>query len=257
MKIPCYSFFAAALLVGVPLAISGAPQTSTASQSGSQGASGQDQIAPGSLIPVELAKTIDAKKAKQGDPVVAKIPGELRDNAGQVAIPAGAKVVGHVTEAKAREKGESQSMLGIAWDKIVLKDGHEIPLTATIIQAVAAPPSRMAAGGYGPMSESGGMPGSTPGQPAGGMAGGMSRPAGAPSETGTSSRSNTGNTAGGTDNPSGAASGAQLTPTSQGVLGMEGLSLAAGTNGQGAVISSEKKNVKLESGTRMLLRVGS
>src|SRR5690242_4493829 len=38
------------------------------------------RIAPGSVIPARLDKTVDAKKVKQGDEVVAKVPQDLQSN---------------------------------------------------------------------------------------------------------------------------------------------------------------------------------
>jgi hypothetical protein len=48
-----------------------------------------------------------------------------------------------------------------------------------------------------------------------------------------------------------------LTNVSQGAIGMQGLTLNSVTAGsaQGSVVSSTTRNVKLESGTQMLLKV--
>ena len=56
------------------------------------------------MIPVQLTKTIDAKKAKPGDEVVAKVTMDLKTNSGEVVVPKDTKVVGHVTESQARSK---------------------------------------------------------------------------------------------------------------------------------------------------------
>jgi hypothetical protein len=50
-----------------------------------------------------------------------------------------------------------------------------------------------------------------------------------------------------------------LTNASQGAIGLQGLSLNSATAGaaQGSVVSSTTRNVKLESGTQMLLKVTS
>jgi len=69
-------------------------------------AAGTPRIAPGSVIPVQLTKTIDAKKAKPGDEVVAKVTMDLKANSGEVIVPKDTKVVGHVTEAQARSKAQ-------------------------------------------------------------------------------------------------------------------------------------------------------
>jgi hypothetical protein len=59
------------------------------------------------------------------------------------------------------------------------------------------------------------------------------------------------------ESPSGTQSARQpITGNTQGVVGISNLRLEAGTNPtQGSLVSSEKNNVKLESGTLMLLRV--
>src|SRR5207253_10332583 len=57
----------------------------------------------------------------------------------------------------------------------------------------------------------------------------------------------------------GIAANGQLSGNSQGVVGISGLSLsaAAANNTQGSVITSQQRNVKLDSGTQMMLRVNS
>ena len=73
------------------------------------------KISPGSILPVELAKTVDAKKAHSGDPVLGKIPYDLASN-GKVIIPQDAKVIGHVAEVKPSDHDSKDSMLGIVFD---------------------------------------------------------------------------------------------------------------------------------------------
>jgi hypothetical protein len=208
-----------------------------------------EMIAPGSLIPAELTKSVDAKKAKQGDPVQARTSQELLSQDGHVMVPLGAKIEGHITEAKPHEKGESTSTLGVVFDKIVFKDGHEVPMNA-MIQALAPPLSSMNANSDA-ISQPG-APGSSPSQqPSGGMYGGMSRPAGSsPAENpnggsmGQGGSGNAGNAPGGTGN-------GRLSANAQGVVGISGLSL------QGEVLTSQKKNVKLDNGTQLMLRVAN
>ena len=73
-----------------------APTPSTAANAGAAPATTPSRIAPGSVIPVELTKTVDAKKVKPGDEVVAKVTGDLKNNAGTVIVPKDTKIVGHV-----------------------------------------------------------------------------------------------------------------------------------------------------------------
>jgi hypothetical protein len=55
-------------------------------------------------------------------------------------------VIGHVTEAKARAGGDPQSSLGIAFDKVELKDGKTLTISA-VIRAVG--PAQESQGGGG------------------------------------------------------------------------------------------------------------
>ena len=205
------------------------------------------RIAPGTVIPVELTKTIDAKKAKTGDDVVAKVSQDLKTPSGEILVPKDSKVVGHVTEARARTKDQKDSEVAIAFDHAATKNGDmQLPMS---IQAIIAPQnsdSADAASGspsYGnsPSPSMGGGGGRSP------MSGGtssMPQPQ-MPSNTPTSGMGQSGGSA----RP-------PITASTQGVIGMSDLKLAANAeNAQGSVVSSEKNNVKLESGTIMLLRV--
>jgi len=228
------------------------PSTGQASASQAQPAGGA-RIAPGSVIPVQLTKTIDAKKAKVGDPVMAKVTMDLKTNSGEVIVPKDTKVTGHVTEAQASTKDQKGSQVAIAFDHATLKTGDvNLPMS---IQAVIAPPSNDAS------SNSGG--GSGGGEPA---AAGTT----ATSPMGNGRNSNSGSTAqppysGSPNAAQGTSSEAQqqaggarpnITGNTQGVIGISNLKLEAGQSAtQGSVLSSEKNNVKVESGTMLLLKV--
>jgi len=199
---------------------------------------------------VELTKTVDAKKAKQGDPVLAKVTMDLKTNSGEVIVPKDTKVMGHVTEAQARSKEQKESQLGIAFDHAVLKSGDiNLPMS---IQAVIAPPSANdtnsnASAGPGAPATGGGTATSP-------MGGGRSSANGAeqsPSNTSPNAASTTG-----TDAQQQGGARPQITGNTQGVVGISNLKLEAGQNAtQGSVLSSEKNNVKVESGTMLLLKV--
>jgi len=72
--------------------------------------------------------------------------------------------------------------------------------------------------------------------------------------------STVGSTTGAAVNTAGGAGGAvsgSLSSTSHGVVGLQGLSLSSDTStaAQGSVVSSSSGNVRLDSGTEMVLRV--
>src|ERR1700730_13518110 len=144
MKTLMTVIFAAAVLCGSVLAQDTTPQTSavpqgqpnpatdSSAQSTPQQASQKPRIAPGSVIPVQLTKTIDAKKAKTGDEVEAKVTQDLKTGNGQVVVPKDTRVLGRVTEAQVRSKEQKESQVGIAFDRAVIKDAGEVPLPMSI-----------------------------------------------------------------------------------------------------------------------------
>src|ERR1700682_1143142 len=115
------------------------PQTQTSqADANSAPAAGVRRIAPGSVIPVQLTRTIDAKKAKTGDEVVAKVMQDLKTNSGEVIVSKDTKILGHVTEAQAHSKEQKESQVGIAFDRAVEKNGNEMQLPMSI-QAIIGP----------------------------------------------------------------------------------------------------------------------
>ena len=205
------------------------------------------QLSAGSTIPAMLEKGVDARKNKVGDEVTAKTTENVKSG-GQIAVPRGSKLVGHVTEAKARTKEESESAVGIAFDHAVLKDGHEIPL-ALEIQAIAPPesatPSDMTE--TPTMGTAGGAPpGPGPGAPMGPRA---------DPNAGTPGRVSSTSSAYGA--PSGLTPTGGLTPSCHGVLGIDGLELSPETASStaGSVIISQRRNVHLDGRTQLMLRV--
>ncbi len=220
------SFLAVALLSTACLAQSSADTKASAS------------LPPGITVQAELLRAIDAKKAKPGDEVVAKVTQELKAN-DKVVLPKGSKVMGKVTQAQGRAKGQDESELGLAFDTAVLKDGTQVPIWFTI-QAVANSSGAMAQAALDAQASSASisMANNAPG---GGMAG---RPGlGSQAQGAAGGDLHAGNAAS-TDH------GGRLTSTSQGVIGLPGLTLASGT-----LITSGTNNVRLEGQTRFLLRV--
>jgi len=241
--------------------------TSASAQNGQVNSS----LAAGTAFNAALSSPVDSKKCKPGDPVNARTTEAVKSE-GKTVIPKGAKVVGHVTQASARAKGESESALGIVFDRAILKRGEEVPLSVGI-QAIAAAQTGASAAGSD-IDTMGGMGASAAGS---GMAGGRGALGGVTSAAGgavgavTNTAASAGGVAGGAVNSAanaggsiaGASKGAvgglnaagQLTSNSQGVFGLNGLNLnAAASNAtQGSVVTSSGKNVHLDSGTRMLL----
>ena len=216
-----------------------AAQTASAPPATAPQAQSANSFAPGTTIPVELSKSLDAKKAKTGDRIEARIPADLLSQ-GKIVIPRSAKIIGHVVDAKAHSKESPDSRVTIAFDQMVMKDGRAVPLKA-VVQAMARP-LQTAPPPDSHMNEGSGVPSASPSTAGGGGMGtprSSERVASIPTDVATDATP--------------AATPAPLGPTSQGVVGMKGLTLQASE--QSTVISSETDNVHLDGGTQMILRV--
>jgi len=288
---------------GSSSAVSGSASASRSSQEhlnssqqgsgqGSSSATASGDLAAGSTLNAVLSHSLDSRKSKPGDQVTATTTQDVK-SAGHVVIPKHSRLVGHVTQASAKAKGDANSSLGIVFDKAVLHNGQEVPVHA-VLQALAAsqasltttapapemePMQPMAPMGAPMPSTAGGRPagaglvGSTAGAATttiGSVAGGVGQTVG--STTGVAGNA-VGSTVGATagvagnvagnvgrsgDMPATDASG-HLLASSSGVVGLPGLTLqsAASSATQGAVVASSGKNVHLDSGTQMVLRVVS
>jgi hypothetical protein len=233
------------LLAGMAAAQTSA-EGSTAQQPAPAAAEQQQQFAANTIIPAELPKSLDAKKAKVGDKIEAKTTMDLLSQ-GQIILPRGSRIDAHITAATPHVKGAPDSTLGIAFDQVTLKDGRTLPLHAAI-QAVG-PPLNAFANNTGsslvPPGGGGGESNNTGTQPAPGPIAGAG--------SGRSQMPSTGQQAA---NPGGAPENlghsGVLSLGSQGVVGIKDISLS--DSAQGSVLSSSKRNVHLEGGTQIILR---
>jgi hypothetical protein len=240
------------------------------SAAGVNGASGA--LSSGTTLQAELTKLVDSKKAKPGDEVTAKLTQDVRSS-NQVVLHKGTKLVGHVTEAQAKGKENGESKLGIAFDKAVLKGGQEMAFTG-VIQALAAPVQ----GSLSAAAEDTGNLGSGMGSgtamgggrsngggltPMGGGAGSaVNSTLGSATNTvnntaGSVTNSATGAVNGSVNQATGVAANGAINSATRGVVGMQGIALntASAGSAQGSLISSASRNVKLDSGTQMILQV--
>ena len=247
----------------------GSASTAAAAKSGNNSSeisngSSQASVAAGMKIGATLANSLDAKKNRPGDRVEARTTQDVKQD-GKVVLKKGTHLVGHVTESQARANGQAQSQLGIVFDHAVLHDGQEVPFTATIQALAAAQSATAATAGSDDMMASEGAIGGVSGtaRGGGGLVGGVASTAGATAGGVVNTASSVPVNAGGTLNAATRSTGAvggltsagRLTSDSNGVFGLQGLSInsAASSATQGSMIVSSSKNVHLDSGTQMLL----
>jgi len=196
------------------------------------------EVPVGTVLAAELSKSLDAHKIKVGDPVMAKTTQDMLGE-GKVLIPHDSKITGHVTEVQGRpkgQKGDADSTIGIAFDQLEIK-GRTMPFHANI-QAIAKPliinPATV-----NPGSASNGNPPGAYGGSAG-IGSPPNRPGADPGVAGTD------------PGAAGAPPAGAISVQNTGVVGMKGFEL--NTNDQGSVISSKSENVKLESGTQLIVK---
>lgn len=232
-------------------------------------------LAHGTTLLAELSSTLKAKKLKPGDKVKAVLTQDVIAR-GKIVAKAESKLVGHVTEVKVRDAQNPESSLGVVFDKILLKHHKEVEIEA-VVQALAPPvfrrsrvdePDQMMPP---PMLSPVNNPGiSTVGRGSSSSSSG-GRSAGNSNTTLASAASDMGTVATVQSNPGGnpgdsvsnirtvAASTQPITGGRgmHGVYGLKDLSLKSSAThpSPGSVIVSTKSNVKLESGTQLVLLV--
>jgi hypothetical protein len=176
-------------------------------------------------FPVKIEKTLDSSKLKEGDAVEVETAGSFKLADGTL-VPKGSKMTGHVVMAKSRSKGDTDSQLTLAFDKLSLPAGKQLSVKG-MVQAVFPPEE----GSPAPM-----MAGKATGAGGGGF--GASANVG----TVTSDKSGSNMQSNGQPQP-------ETDPKSAGVQGMHDLQLDSG------VLSSKGKQVKLGTGVRMIVHV--
>lgn len=228
-------------------------------------------LSSGTAFNAALNAPVDSKKAKSGDQVTAHTTESVKSG-GKTVLPKGTKLIGHVTQASARAKGDSESALAVRFDRAILRNGQEVPLNIAV-QALASAQTLTSesdsdvdtmgslgasAAGSGRAGIGGALGGVT--STAGSAAGTLSNTAAPVGGAGSGAlnsavSSTTGVTSGSRGAIGGLNAAGQLTSNSRGVFGMNGLSLnsAAANNTEGSLMTSSGKNVHLESGTRMLM----
>ncbi len=186
------------------------------------------KLPSGVTVMAELTKAIDAKKAAVGDEVQAKVEQDMVYE-GKVMVPVDSKIVGHVRAVKASSKDDQESRLRIEFEKIVLKNGSEMPFEFPGL-VVAVAPERREALNKSNLSD-------LPVKAELGKA--ADRVNANPNIQGANSGMNAG----------------LLYGTARGVIGFKGLELVESP--EGPVIVAKKNNIKFDYGTQMVLIVAT
>jgi|SRR5690349_3328453 len=211
-----------------------------------QAASGNNQPAVSTIFAI-VEKRIDTQSASLNQELTLRTISDVVVD-GIVVIPSGSRVVGHVVELATKGKGSEQTILAIVIDKAMLENGREITLQG-IIAAVAAPPDSSLSSDptYGMMhSNEPKMVGTGP-----------SAAAARPGELSPSGKVESTATLGTARINGEMRKDLLLNAESQGAIGFSGLSLSWRLTAPPAVtvFSSKNKEIKLDAGTQVLLRI--
>jgi hypothetical protein len=209
----------------------------------------------GTAFNASLDESLDTRKTRAGDPVTAEVAEDVTYER-SVIFPKGTKIVGHVVRVTSGGRGRAGSAIFVQFDKAVLKDGQEVILNAGI-QALAV-------GTVAPLSPDAAAPKSLETAPrAVPVEDSSAGPATASNALVVSTIYETPRTT--LRAPLGAAPVAEgeftsdglFTPDSKGAFGRPDLKVYTPTSdgSHGTVLLSAKKNMHIDSGTRLLLVV--
>jgi hypothetical protein len=218
-----------------------------------------------SSFPAELTQKLSSKNAKIGDEVIARTTSTAQ-LAGGTKLPKGTKLIGKVTEVRPKSSADHDGHLAFAFERAVLRDGHEIPIHAAL-DSISAPANvaAMASGsddfgaGAGPVAMSGG------GRAGGGLLGGgaVSVPhpglIGGATSAVASAPARVGSTTGAVAHTTGAAvhhTAGVVSQTAGATFGavsnLPGVT-ASSSGSSSTILDAQGSNVDLSSGTELML----
>jgi len=231
--------------------------SSSAAEASAQGQSAE--IKNGTKISAELMSNIDARTAKQGDKVVARVTQNVKQH-GKVVVHKGDKLVGHVTSVKRSLNGKGGSSLGVQFDQLV-RGNTTTHLNTVLTSVFAAGGSAAAEGsdsmGMAPMPAPVAVPAGGGGGAGGGLLGGVGSTVGSAVGAAGSTLGQVGGEVGAaTQNTLGANSSLGLaTPVRD--IHIASSASAESSAGTDSMLSTRNGDLRLESGTRMQFRVAA
>jgi hypothetical protein len=264
------------LAISLAMAMTGVALAQTAETRGRTSASNatsaskqgqQMNLQSGTQLAAQLESTLDARHAKLGDRVLLKTTQAVRQD-GEVVVPKGSRLIGHVTDVQQRTRSDNESVIGIAFDRLQ-KGSMDVPIAATIVsitQAHARTQSSASDDMFGSQTTSSSSRSSTSASSGqrgggGGLLGGVGNTVGGTLNTTTST---VGNVAGGATTPVGSTVGATTNATANtaGNVGgaLRGLQITQSSNASaqgGSTLSLTGANLRLESGTTFNLSISS
>jgi hypothetical protein len=216
-------------------------------------------VRAGTKISAQLESTVDAKTAKPGDEVKAKVTHNVKQD-GKVVIHKGDYLVGSITSAQASSKSEEGAKLGVTFDRLVSGDSTT-QLRAVVSSVLSSSNDQSTAENDLPMASSGAgsgpMSGGERGNVAGGVMRGTTSTAGSIAGAAGSAAGNLdGTVSGPTSSTLGGTTNAGLSTPSK-MIHIDSAALAGNQTSLTSSLSTRKGDLRLDSGTRMEFRVSA
>ena len=210
---------------------------------------GRWSLASGTSISGELQKSIDVHNVKIGDQITLKTTQSIRHE-GSVVIPKGATLIGRVTDVARRTKENSQSRIGMVFDRIEGK-GLSMPLSLTLTSITNAAARAQADDTF--MSDVSGSSRTTSTSrtsSGGGLLGGVGSTVGSVVNTTTQ-------TVGGVTNTAGRTIGSTTGAVGQTLSGIHISAEGSGSAGSTTTLTSPNSNLRVEKGATFNFRVAN
>lgn len=221
-------------------------------------------VREGTKISAELTSSLDARKAKPGDKVTARVTKNVKQH-GHVVIHKGDELVGHITKVDAAARGNAGSSVAVAFDHL-MRGGTAMQMNAVLTSVLSVPggneggmeapepmsPPVMAS--EGGASGGGGLVGGV-GSTVGSAVGATTNVAGSAAGTAGSTLRGVGGTLNASNNTSLGGNSALNLSTPARQIHLDSQASADQSTGMNSVLSTRKGDLRLESGTRMQFRV--
>jgi len=254
-----------AVSVSATVALAQKTKTSGSSSAGNETSAArqgrQVNLASNTALAAQLENSLDARRAQVGDQVVLKTTQALKQ-AGEVIVPKGTKLIGHVTDVQQHSKANGESHIGVVFDRLQ-KGALDMPITASIVSITQA---RSQTRALDSSLESDRMTSSNSrttttrssgGSQGGGLLGGAGNTVGGVVNATTST---VGNVAGTTTNAVGSTVGATANTAGDLTGSLKGLQITQASSASaegGSTLSLNTGNLRLESGTTFNLLVSN
>lgn len=97
-------------------------------------ATSQVSVEAGERLEVQIVETLSSETAREGDRISARLVGDLRNQDGKLVVPAGAEILGRVTEASPYRRGGGPATLGVQFTDIVVSPEQTVGIRASFVE---------------------------------------------------------------------------------------------------------------------------